>query len=200
MSTILRLGRADHGRPMTLEEFLAGDYEEGNRYELIGGRLYVTPAETFPEAAVHDWLSFQLKLYARGNPQLLKYVATISRVFIPDRPDLTAPEPDVAAYREFPTELPLRDIRWEDLSPFLVAEVLSADDPNKDLVRNRELYFLVPSIKGYWVFDAREDADHPGLRVHIRHGKRWRTRDVEPRSTYTTRLLPGFTLTLDVRA
>jgi len=199
MSTMLRLGRADHGRPMTLDEFLAGDYEEGYRYELINGKLDVAPAANFPEIAVQHWLYGRVNPYAQANPGVVKFVTMISRVFVPDRPDITAPEPDLAAYREFPTELPLRDIRWEDISPFLVAEVLSADDPNKALVRNAELYFLVPSIKEYWVLDTRQDTDRPRLIVHRRHGKRWRVYEFEGGSTYTTRLLPGFTLTLDVR-
>ena len=199
MTTMLRLGRADHGRPMTLDEFLTADYEGGYKYELIAGKLYVAPAANLPENAVQEWLSFQWKLYARANPAVIKFVPAAARVFIPGRRFLTAPEPDVAAYHDFPTELPLREIRWQDVSPFLVAEVLSADDPNKDLVRNAELYFLVPSIKEYWVLDAREDADHPLLIVHRRYGKHWRITEVEPGSTYTTRLLPSFTLTLNTR-
>src|SRR5687768_14222795 len=43
MSTMLRIGPHDHGREMTYEEFLAGDYEEGYKYELIRGELYVSP-------------------------------------------------------------------------------------------------------------------------------------------------------------
>ena len=38
-----QLGPADHGRELTYDEFLAGDYEEGHKYELIDGRLYVSP-------------------------------------------------------------------------------------------------------------------------------------------------------------
>ena len=39
MATVLKIGPADHGRPMTLDEFQAGDYEEGYKYELIDGEL-----------------------------------------------------------------------------------------------------------------------------------------------------------------
>jgi Uma2 family endonuclease len=199
MSTILRLGRADHGRPLTLEEFTTGEYESGYKYELIDGKLEVAPAANFPEIAVQHWLYGQVSLYARAKPDTVKFVSMISRVFVPDRPDITAPEPDLAAYRDFPSELPLHDIRWEDINPFLVAEILSADDPNKDLVRNAELYFLVPSIKEYWVLDTRQDAEQPRLIAHRRYGKRWRIHEIEGGATYTTRLLPGFSLTLNTR-
>jgi Uma2 family endonuclease len=196
MATVTRIGPADHDRAMTLEEFEAGDYEEGYHYELIDGRLSVSPAANLPENWVQEWLSFQLKLYAREHPEVINHVTSGARVFVPGRAGVTAPEPDVAAYRNFPRRR-LRDIRWQDVSPVLVAEVLSADDPNKDLVRNAGLYFEVPSIKEYWVFDARQEAESPRLLVHRRHGKKWRHLDVAPGQTYTTRLLPEFELTLD---
>src|SRR5438105_10643077 len=119
MATMLRLGRADHGRTMTLEEFLCGDYKGGNKYELIDGKLYVAPAANLPENAVQEWLSFRLKLYGRRRPRIVNFVTGAARVFIPGTPGLTAAEPDVSAYCDFPIELPLRDIRWEDISPFL---------------------------------------------------------------------------------
>ena len=44
MSTVQsKLGPADHGRAMTLDEFDDADYEPGYKYELIDGRLYVSP-------------------------------------------------------------------------------------------------------------------------------------------------------------
>jgi Uma2 family endonuclease len=196
-TTMLHLGRTDQGRPLTLDEFLTADYEGGYKYELIDGKLYVSPAANFPENAVQEWLNFQLKLFSRANPKVLNYVSSGARVFIPNRCNVTASEPDVAAYHDLPTELSLREIRWQDVSPFLVAEVLSADDPDKDLVRNADLYFRVPSIKEYWILDAREDAEHPRLIVRRRSGKRWRIMEVEPGSTYSTRFLPGFALTLN---
>jgi Uma2 family endonuclease len=199
MTTMLRLSRADHGRPLTLEEFTSSDYAEGFQYELIDGKLYVSPLPDAPEGLVERWIYRKLDRYAEDHPEILKLVYNKARVFVPEREEITTPEPDVAAYRDFPDDLPLREIRWEDVSPILAVEVLSADDPNKDLVRNRELYFLVPSIKEYWVLDTREDADRPRLRVHRRYGKRWLIRDYEAGSTYTTRLLPGFTLTLNPR-
>jgi Uma2 family endonuclease len=129
----------------------------------------------------------------------------------------TAPEPDVAAYQGFPLELPIEEWNWRDVSPILVAEILSEDSADKDLVRNRRLYLQVPSIREYWILDPRQDPDHPSLLVYRRSGQRWaRVRTVPPyrvarraarrlrglslhggcvqRGTSTTPLLPGFTL------
>jgi Uma2 family endonuclease len=59
----------------------------------------------------------------------------------------------------------------------------------------------VPSIKEYWILDAREDADFPTLLVYRRRGRRWQEPiTVGPNATYTTPLLPGFTLSLDTSA
>jgi Uma2 family endonuclease len=200
MATVVKIGPVDHGRPMTLEEYFAGDYEEGYRYELIDGRLYVSPEANQPENWVQDWLRTKLKLYSTTHLQVLNHVTGPARVFVPGRPGITTPEPDAVAYRDYPLHLRIQDIRWQDISPVLVAEVLSADDPDKDLVRNVELYFQVPTIKEYWVLDAREDAEHPKLKVHRRRGKKWQILDYGANDIYTTKLLPDFALLLDSRS
>jgi Uma2 family endonuclease len=199
MATVAKIGPADHGRPMTEEEFYGGDYEEGYRYEIIDGRLCVSPYPNLPEDWVAEWLHFQLKSYAHAHPRVLKHVSKGGRVFVPGRRLATVPEPDIAAYRRFPLRLRVRDMRWQDVSPVLVVEVLSADDPAKDLVRNVALYLEVPSIKEYWVLDARRDADRPGMTAYRRRGQAWRATDVPPGGRYTTRLLPGFELVLNTR-
>jgi hypothetical protein len=58
----------------------------------------------------------------------------------------------------------------------------------------------VPSIKEYWVLDARDDPEHPRLIVHRRHGRRWRILRFDGGERYTTRLLPDFELILDSRS
>jgi Uma2 family endonuclease len=196
MSTGLKLGPTDHGRPMTFEEFRTGDYTDGYHYELIQGKLYVTPLPHFSENWIEDWILGKLKAYAQAHPDVLNFVTNKSRVFLPDEAEVTAPEPDVAAYRDIQRDRPFQ-VRWEEVSPVLVVEVISHDDPDKDLVRNAELYLRVPSIQEYWVFDNRAVAERPTLRRHRRRGKRWSVRDFSAGETYVTRLLPGFELLID---
>jgi Uma2 family endonuclease len=203
MATVTKsptLGPLDHGRPMSLEEFMAADYQEGWRYELIDGRLYVSPWPNMPEDWVQSWLRTQLTLYAHANPRVVNHVTGPGRVFVPDRPEnlVTAPEPDLLVYKGFPRHRRKRELRWQDFSPILVGEVLSADNPHKDLVRNVALYLQVPSIKEYWILDARQDADLPTMLAYRRRGRRWQEPiEIGPGETYTTPLLPGFVLTLD---
>jgi Uma2 family endonuclease len=199
MKTALKLGRADHDRPLTLDELNAASTEPGYKYELIEGRLYVSPEANFPEGWVERWVYLRLEMYRMARPDIINFTYNKTRVFLPDEPDATAPEPDVAAYQNFPLGQSIDDIRWQDVSPLLVVEVLSEDDPDKDLVHNVRLYRQVPSIREYWILDAREGARYPSLRVYRRQGSRWRILDVEGGQTYTTRLLPGFDLLLDTQ-
>jgi Uma2 family endonuclease len=197
MKTRLYLTPRDQGRALSLEEFESADSQEGYHYELIDGRLEVAPLPNMPHEELRDWLTRLLNRYAEEHPEIINHVKAPARVFVPDRPEATCPEPDIAAYQNFPHDLPISRRRWQDFSPLLVVEVLSADNPNKDRVRNRRLYLQVPSIQEYWILAPLEDADRPSLTVLCRGTSRWRRAvTVEASGTYTTPLLPGFSLLL----
>jgi Uma2 family endonuclease len=197
MATMLKLGPADHGRALTFEEFLAGDFAEGYKYELIKGRLHVSPLPDPPQNHVEDWIVDKLKAYKTTHPEVINFVTNKARVYVDGHPDVSYPEPDVAAYHDYPLDR-RSTLRWRDVSPILVVEVIDPDDPEKDTVRNVEVYFDVPSIREYWLFDTRQGLDQLSLRVYRRHGKQWRIKDVVTGETYTTRLLPDFELVLDL--
>jgi Uma2 family endonuclease len=194
-----QLGPADQGRQMSLAEFLAGDYRPGFDYELIDGRLCASPLPDPPHSIVVEWLARRLTLYSTERPDIINYVAHGARVFVPGRRKASCPEPDLAAFHDFPLHLPFRQVRWQDNCPVLVAEVISPDNAEKDLVRNVELYMLVPGIREYWIFDTREDPDTPSLTVYRRHGARTVRHAVPFGERYSTRLLPGFELIVDPR-
>jgi Uma2 family endonuclease len=175
---------------------MAGDYEPGYKYEIIDGELYVSPEANPDHVWFEVWLMNQFLDYTRDHPEVINFVTMKSRVFVPGRPDVTAPEPDFAAYRNFPERRPRGGRRWENLSPVLVAEVISPDDPGKDLVRNVKLYWQVRSIKEYWVFDLREVAEQP-LTVYRRQSRKWKIFRLAPGQKYTTGLLPGFELVVN---
>jgi|SRR5579884_1247255 len=199
MKAALRLGPADHGRPLSYEEFQAADYVEGYHYEIIDGKLYVSAMPNPPQGMVEKWLLRKLDRYSEEHPDVINFVHNKTAVFLPERREVTAPEPDIAAYRDFPVDAEPEDIRWQEATPILVVEVVSPDDPNKDYERNRDLYLEVPSIREYWILDPRGHARQPSMRVHRRHGRRWRIRDLNGGELYTTSLLPGLELRLDIR-
>ena len=93
MSTVMKkLGPADHGRPITLEEFVAASSVEGYHYELIDGELYVSPEANLPEFRVENWVYFKLGLYAQEHPHVINFAANKARVFVPRRRRVTTPE------------------------------------------------------------------------------------------------------------
>jgi Uma2 family endonuclease len=202
MTTQLYLTPADQGRQLTLEDFEAAATQEGYRYEIIQGRLEVSPIPNLPHDVLRKWLERVLDRYAERRPEVINRVQSPARVFLPAGEGApTAPEPDVAAYRDFPLDRPLDELDWRDVSPVLVAEILSADTADKDLRRNRRLYLRVPTVREYWVLDPRQSADQPTLLVYRRRGRRWApVRTVPSGGTYTTPLLPGFALVVDPHA
>src|SRR5256885_15204990 len=120
---VRRFGPADHGRRVTDEEAYAARYKPGYKYEIINGRLYVSPVPNVPENRLDEWLRRKLYAYMDRRPEVINYVSGKARVFLHNRELTTSPEPDAAAYHDFPLDLPFRDVRWEDQSPILVAEV-----------------------------------------------------------------------------
>jgi Uma2 family endonuclease len=201
MTTILKLGPSDHGRPLSREEFHTASWQSGYRYELIHGRLYVSPVPDLPQNWLELWLFGKLNLYVLERPDIINFVTNKARVFVPDEPEATQPEPDLAAYQDFPRDVPIAHMDWRSVSPMLVVEVVSENDPEKDLERNVELYLQVPSIREYWILDPRSDADNPTLLVYRKRGQRWqRLIEVSSGEMYSTRLLPGFSLRVDPRS
>ena len=200
MATVqLKLGPTDHNHPLTLDEFEDADFEPGFMYEIIDGRLYVSNQPNPAENVLENWLMMKLYIYAAHNPTVLNYVTNKPRVFVHSRKKATVPEPDIAAYSDFPKDTPLKELHWQTLGPVLVAEVLVEGKPDKDMVRNVELYFDVPSISEYWVLDGRDNPDEPTLIQHRRYGKRWVVRLFAYGTTFTTKLLPEFSLLIDPR-
>jgi Uma2 family endonuclease len=199
MASIRRIGPRDHGRPITWDEYAKSRWQEGYVYEIVAGNLYVSPRHEFPENWVERWAGDKLDDYAKQHAEVIDYVSGKACIFVPDPAGLTCLGPDQAAFRDFPHHRSIDDVTWHDLTPVLVVQALSLGDPNKDLVRNVELYIQVPSIQEYWLFNTRPDPENPSRRAFRRRGESWQIIDVEPGDTYTTELLPGFALLLNSR-
>ena len=103
-----------------------------------------------------------------------------------------------APYAEYAGTIHAEHAAHGDYSPILVVEVISADTADKDLAGNRRLYLQVPSIREYWILDPREGVEGLALLVYRRQGRRRQAcRTLAAGATYTTPLLPGFSLLLD---
>ena len=185
-------GPADHGRPISDRQAVRARWVEGFRYEIIDGRIYVSPIPDLPHDDLVDWIARPLCKYADAHQDVISQVKTPARVFVPGSTRTTAPEPDLAAYRDYPFHLPIAERRWQDVSPIVVVEVVSGDVA-KDLGRNVGLYERVPSIQEYWIVNRWHDDFFFG--VFRKRGGRWgKPIDFTIGDTYTTKLLPGFSL------
>ena len=197
--TKLKFGPADHGRRVTAEELAEAEYVGGYKYEIIDGLFVVAPEPTDREVQLENWLLRKLEAYEDRQQDFIIWTANNAQVVVPTVQWQTFLEPDIALYQFTPLGKPVSDWKWEDVSPLVVAEVLVDGDPDKDLVRNVDLYFEVPSIAEYWILDGRENPDEPLLIARRRWGSRWVITEVPYGETYTTRTLPGFELLIDPR-
>jgi hypothetical protein len=82
----LRIGPADHGRPMTLDEFLEAEEEPGHRYELAGGVLEVSEVPDADHGQVIDHLREAISLYRRDHRDRIIRIAHSGevRLIIPE--------------------------------------------------------------------------------------------------------------------
>lgn len=192
-----KIGPKWDGRPISEWEFDAADFAPGYKYELIDGRIAVSAEPEPQENYLEKWIEKKLDRYAERHPDVLNYVTTKGRVYTPGQRRTTIPEPDITCYSQFPHRKATQDLGWHEVSPLLVVEVLVYGDPAKDLERNVKLYLQVPSIKEYWVVDGRDSAECPQFIQHRRVGQRWAVKIYPYGSKFRTKLLPGFTLTID---
>jgi Uma2 family endonuclease len=197
LATTREITPSDHGRRMSLHDYEQARGREGFRYELIDGRVYVSPQPNEPHDFVLEWLSQALHTYMEARPDVMNRVSTHARVFIPGRRAATCAEPDFAAYQNYPRQTPWRKRKWQDIHPILVVEVAS-DDLAKDFGRNVELYEQVPSIREYWLVHPGDFDSHFLFRAYRRRGQKWQKPiDIGLNDTYTTRLLPDFSLLIN---
>lgn len=199
MSTaILRLGPKDHGRPLTYDDYQEAEYAGGYRYELIFGRLYVSPAP----GPLHDdsemWLFLKLLKYSQDHPEVMNKVSNKAEVWVGRGKRPTLPIPDISCFRNYDRKR-AKDLKWYDLEAILVVEVMAKGSVKKDLDRNVKLYRRVPTIREYWVLDIRAGDDRPSLIVFRRRRLGWARSTIAYRERYSTSLLPDFELILDPR-
>ncbi|MDF1505812.1 Uma2 family endonuclease [Roseisolibacter sp. H3M3-2] len=121
--------------------------DDGNKYELVHGELWVTPAPTNQHETIAARLGHALVPYVEAEGLGLVYrpraVFRIGQV-VEVEPDLMVrqPHPDPRA-------------AWETAPrPSLVVEVLSPSTRRRDLERKRALYVDEAGIPTYWVVDG----------------------------------------------
>ena len=119
--------------------------DDGNRYELIRGELFVTPAPRHRHERVLERLRRAIDAYVERNG--LGWTAARGVVRVRG----SEVEPDLLVRGDFPSAAD-----WEDApTPILVVEVLSDITRRRDHVQKREHYLDV-GIPEYWIIDPDE--------------------------------------------
>ena len=136
--------------------------DDGNRYEIIDGELYVSPGPAWTHQEVLWELTFLFASYLKKNPVAFGLCAPADVVF--DRRNVV--EPDL-----FVT--PLVDGRnpssYEDAGSLLLAiEILSPSTGRLDRTKKRNLYRRF-GVAEYWIVD-----------VDARLIERWKPEDERP--------------------
>ena len=153
--------------PTTADE-LEAIPEDGNRYEIIDGELFVSPAPSRSHQRALMLLALRLAPYAQELGLELLPAPTDVRAS-----HKTQVQPDLLVLpRHFDGR---NDTRWEQMSRLLLAvEILSPSTAHLDRVLKRRTY-LSNGVREYWVMDldARSiDVWLSGLhtpRVHTDH-------------------------------
>ena len=167
--------------PWTYDDYL--DFpDDGKRYEIVDGEVFVTPAPNIRPQDIVGWLFVRLYEHVQRHGGGRVFVAPVDAVLSPT--DVVQPDivfvADADSDRITPANL--------QGPPTLAVEVLS--DPRHDRVRKRRLYAQF-GVAEYWIVDP----DGERVEVHRLEGQQYPTPTLlEAGTQLTTALLPGLSV------
>lgn len=180
--TARRIGPADNGCSMTLEEFREAEEEPGYRYELARGVLEVSEVPNDPHGHIVFNLYLALARYHRAHPRLVQRYGGAGefRLWLPGM--ISGRNPDVAVVlRGTP-----KDYRGRR-GPALAVEVVSVGGETRDYETKRQEY-LVYGLREYWVVDPELEK----VTVLSRDGDVWIEKVYQGEQVIASLVLPGF--------
>jgi Uma2 family endonuclease len=155
------VGVATETRPWTLEE-LHRLPDDGNKYELVYGELFVTPA---PSPSHEEIIAILVHLLARYVERWKLGRVYTARAVV--RALESEVEPDIMVR---PTSPPTND--WAELPvPFLVIEVASRSTRRRDRGKKRRFYTDL-GVRQYWIVDRETrsvEIVRPGVDDVVEH-------------------------------
>jgi Uma2 family endonuclease len=181
-----RIGPADNGRTMTLDEFLEAEVEEGYRYELARGVLEVTQVPNDPHGQVVTNLYDAIGQYRRTHPDVvLRYGGGAEFQFVVPVM-VSGRNPDLGVVLRVAS----KDWRGRKVAA-LAAEVVSGGSVNRDYETKREEY-LAYGLLEYWIVDPLKRQ----VTVLTRRGDTWDEVVLRDQQVITSLVLPGFATTV----
>ena len=181
--TALRIGPADHGRRLKLDEFIEAEFEEGWVYELARGVVEVTEVPGPWHGRIVDRLARMFIHYDEQHPGRINYRAGGGECrkrlpgMVSDR------HPDQAIYLD---PEPSGHKVWTKWVPHIVDEVVSPGGEQRDFVDKHEEYLRV-GVREYWILDT----EHRRMHALVREGDTREETIVPESGIYHTVFLPG---------
>jgi Uma2 family endonuclease len=187
MQTELKLGVADHGLPLSVDEFAAAVFEEPWRYELVNGKLVVMSPTGDEHAVLQEEFLVPLAVYKASHPNRIDRVFTDAWISIDGSKQRIA---DLAVYLKGPR--PRK--RLPVAIPDLVFEIVSGggEDRKRDYVDKRAEYLRI-GVKEYVIVDRFQSR----LTVLRRVRGRFVESHLGAGDVYTSSLLPGLKIPLN---
>ncbi|MGO9921115.1 MAG: Uma2 family endonuclease [Isosphaeraceae bacterium] len=184
--TITKVGPADHGRRMSLDDFEEAEGEDGYLYELSRGVVTVVEIPHPFHFRLVDAIDRQLRAYLYQYPGRIVAIGGGAECKLLIEGLQSERHPDLAVYKTAqPDAKTAREI-WRRWVPEIVIEVASRRSRNRDYGQKPEEYLRL-GVKEYWIVDAEKRATI----VMRRSRGRWIERTIRPPAGYRTRLLPG---------
>jgi len=210
--TALRIGPADHGRRLKLDEFIEAEFEEGWVYELARGVVEVTEVPGPWHGRIVDRLARMFIHYDEQHPGRINYqrpeIRLETRRFLGRRLEFLAVcrvvvnyragggecrkrlpgmvsdrHPDLAIYLD---PEPSGHKVWTKWVPHIVDEVVSPGGEQRDFVDKHEEYLRV-GVREYWILDT----EHRRMHALVREGDTREETIVPESGIYHTVFLPG---------
>jgi Uma2 family endonuclease len=189
MATVrLRIGPADHGRRMSLEEFREAEEEPGYLYELARGVLEVSEVPGDAHWQIVDNLHEAFSLHRRQHPGVIVRIGHGSdvRFIVPEFSSDRHPDLGVLVRGD-----PLDDRGRR--RPSLVVEVISPGKAarKRDYETKREEY-LALGLREYWIVDPLLRQVVVLVRREGPGGPTWDEGVFRDQDVIVSALLPGF--------
>ncbi|MFO0891020.1 MAG: Uma2 family endonuclease [Isosphaeraceae bacterium] len=181
-----RVGPADAGRVMSLDEFAGAEAEPGWLYELSRGVVTVVDVPNPRHLVIVNATRRQFLAYDLAHPGKLHAVASGGECKLLIAGLESERHPDLAIYKTPPPEGETDDEIWSQWVPEIVVEVVSPSSRRRDYEEKPEEYLRL-GVQEYWIVD-----EHEGRMTVLRRSRgRWVEHPVRPPAIYKTRLLPG---------
>ena len=150
---------------MTVDEYLQADLPEGFRYELVDGVVEMAPTPGGDHDGPVGYLTEEFVICKRAHEGEIAHLSQRAGIVIPDK--VRVREPDLVLYRKWEGKGRGYAV-WKEFMPFLVVEVISPGQEQRDFVDKRKDYWLA-GIEEYWIVDPRNET----LTVLSRGAKEW---------------------------